>query len=404
MAAESKQVMLVVGEASGDVHGAELVKALQEREPALRFFGVAGEQLQCTGFEVLVNVSQLAGMGLVELVGSLRSIWKAYRVLRRALRDRRPHLLVLIDFPEFNLRLAKLAKKLRIPVLYYISPQVWAWRRGRVRQIARWVDHLAVVFPFEVPFYRERGVKVSFVGHPLLDVVRCRESRQTILTRTGLDAAKQTIGILPGSRPGELAYHLPVLLDAAVSLRRDAGIQFLVIRASTVDRRQLEAMLAHVPFRIPIVEDKRYDAVNACDLVWTASGTITVEAALLLKPMIIVYRLSWLTYALARVLVRVKHIGMVNIMAGEAVVPELVQADFTVERLVSESRHLLENQDLQNRIIKKLAALKEKFGAPGAARRVADIALSMMAARPGGSNPERCEELLESASRRSKGA
>jgi lipid-A-disaccharide synthase len=404
MAAQSKQVMLVVGEASGDVHGAELVKALHEREPTLRFFGVAGEQLKCTGFEVLVNVSQLAGMGLVELVGSLRSIWQAYRVLRRALRDRRPNLLVLIDFPEFNLRLAKLAKELRIPVLYYISPQVWAWRRGRVRQIARWVDHLAVVFPFEVSFYRGRGVKVSFVGHPLLDVVRCRESREAILTHTGLDAAKQTIGILPGSRRGELAHHLPVLLDAAVSLSRDAGIQFLVIRASTVDRRQLEAMLARVPFRIPIVEDKRYDAVNACDLAWTASGTVTVEAALLLKPMIIVYRVSWLTYALARLLVRVKHIGMVNIMAGEAVVPELVQADFTVERLVSESRHLLENQDLQNRIIKKLAALREKLGAPGAAGRVADIALSMMASRSGVSNPEHREELLESASRRSKGA
>jgi lipid-A-disaccharide synthase len=379
VAARSKQVMLVVGEASGDLHGAQLVKALSEQDPGLRFFGVAGEQLKQTRFEILFSASQLAGMGLVELAGSVGNIWKAYGVLRRALRERRPDLLVLIDFPEFNLRLAKLAKELKIPVLYYISPQIWAWRRGRVRQIARWVDHMAVVFPFEVSFYEQRGVQVTFVGHPLLDIVRCRESRETVLTQLGLDITKRTIGILPGSRRGELVHHLPVLLDAAVRLRREMEIQFIVIRASTVERREIETMLERVPFKVPIVEDKRYDAVNACDLAWTASGTVTVETALLLKPMIIVYRLSWLTYALARMLVKVKYIGMVNIVAGDAVVPELVQADFTVERVVSESRKLLNNPDLRNMLIKKLAALREKLGAPGAARRVADIAASMMA-------------------------
>jgi lipid-A-disaccharide synthase len=378
LVAQSKQVMLVVGEASGDLHGAQFVKALSEQHPTLRFFGVAGEQLKRTRFEVLFSVSQLAGMGFVELAGSIRNIWKAYRVLRRALRERRPDLLVLIDFPDFNLRLAKLAKALKIPVLYYISPQIWAWRRGRVRQIARLVDHMAVVFPFEVSFYENRGVNVTFVGHPLLDIVRCRESREAVLTQLGLDTANRTIGILPGSRRGELALHLPMLLDAALRLSREMGIQFLVIRASTVERREIEAMLERVPLKIPIVEDKRYDAVNACDLAWTASGTVTVETALLLKPMIIVYRVSWLTYALARMLVKVKHIGMVNIMAADAVVPELVQADFTVERVVSESRTLLNNQDLRNTIIKKLAAVREKLGAPGAARRVADIATSMM--------------------------
>jgi lipid-A-disaccharide synthase len=371
--------MLVVGEASGDLHGAQLVQALTEQDPGVRFFGVAGEQLKQTRFETLFSVSELAGMGLVELAGSVSNIWKAYGILRRALRERKPDLLVLIDFPEFNLRLAKLAKELKIPVLYYISPQIWAWRRGRVRQIARWVDQMAVVFPFEVSFYEQRGVHVTFVGHPLLDVVRCRESREAILTQLGLDRARPTIAILPGSRRGELIHHLPVLLEAAVSLRRDMKIQFLLIRASTVERREVQTMLERVPFEIPIVEDKRYDAVNACDLAWTASGTVTVETALLLKPMIIVYRLSWLTYALARMLVKVKHIGMVNIVAGDTVVPELVQADFTVERVVSESRKLLTNPDLRDTLIKKLAALREKLGAPGAARRVADIAASMMA-------------------------
>jgi lipid-A-disaccharide synthase len=378
MATQSKQVMVVVGEASGDVHGAQLVRALSDKDHTLRFFGVGGEQLQQTHFEALFNVSQLASMGLVELAGSARNIWKAYRILSQAMRERNPNLLVLIDFPEFNLRLAKLAKKLGIPVLYYISPQIWAWRRGRVRQIARWVDHMALVFPFEVQFYEKWGVQVSFVGHPLLDTVCSRESRESMLAKLGLDARKQTIAILPGSRRGEISYHLPVLLDAALRLSQDSAVQFLAIRASTVDRRDIESILKRVPLRIPIVEDKRYDAVNACDLAWTASGTVTVETALLLKPMIIVYRLSWLTYALARMLVKVKHVGMVNIMAGEAVVPELIQGDFTAASVVKETRNLLENQDLRDRIVGKLVALREKLGAPGAANRVANIALSMI--------------------------
>jgi lipid-A-disaccharide synthase len=378
MAVQSKQVMLVVGEASGDIHGADLVRALSGKDQTLRFFGVGGEQLEQTNFEVLFNVAQLAGMGFVELAGSVRNIWRADRILRQAMRERRPDLLVLIDFPEFNLRLAKLAKKLKIPVLYYISPQIWAWRRGRVRQIARCVDHMAVVFPFEVPFYEKWGVKVSFVGHPLLDIVRSRESREGVLAHLALDAEKPTIAILPGSRRGEISHHLPVLLDAAFRLSQDSAVQFFVIRASTVDRRELESMLKRVSLRIPIVEDQRYDAVNACDLAWTASGTATVETALLLKPMIIVYRLSWLTYALARMLVSVKHVGMVNIMAGKEVVPELIQADFTVERVVKKTRTLLESRDRRDRIVRKLVSLREKLGTPGAADRVANIAMSMM--------------------------
>jgi lipid-A-disaccharide synthase len=378
MAAQSKQVMLVVGEASGDIHGAHLVRALSDKDPTLRFFGVGGEQLKQTNFEALFDVSKLAGMGLVELAGSLRNIWRAYSTLRRALRERRPDLLVLIDFPEFNLRLAKLAKRLKIPVLYYISPQVWAWRRGRIRQIAKWVDHMVVVFPFEVPLYQKQGVRVSFVGHPLLDIVRCRDSREAILARLALDAGKRTIAILPGSRPGEVSYHLPVLLDAAFRLSQDAEVQFVLIRASTVERRELESLLERVPLKIPVVEDKRYEAVNACDLAWTASGTATVETALLLKPMIIVYRLSWLTYALARMLVTTKHVGMVNIIAGESVVPELIQGNFTADGILRETRNLLENRDRRETIVSKLLALREKLGTPGAAHRVANIAISMI--------------------------
>jgi lipid-A-disaccharide synthase len=376
--ATEKEVMLVVGEASGDVHGAHLVQALLKREPDLRIYGVAGELLEQTRFEVLFTVAKLTGMGLVELVGNATDLWRAYRLLRRTLRERKPSLLILIDFPEFNLRLAKLAKGLRIPVLYYVSPQIWAWRQSRVGQISRWVDRMAVVFPFEVPFYEEHGVKVTFVGHPLLEAVRVTRDRGVVLEKLGLDPAKTTVAMLPGSRRKEVSAHLPVMLKAAARLGSERDIQFICIRASTVDQQGLDSMLRESVLKVPVVETDRYNAMNAADLVWTASGTATLETALLLKPMIIVYHLSRLTYLLARMLVRVDHIGMVNLIAGERIVPELVQDDFTPERIVEESRFVLDDQIGRQRIIEKLAKLRERLGSPGAAGRVADMAFAMM--------------------------
>jgi lipid-A-disaccharide synthase len=373
-----KKIMLVVGEASGDILGADLVQALLKRDPTLRIFGVGGEQLEKTAFEALFSVSNLAGMGLVELIGNVRNLWAGYRLLKEALRERKPDLLVLIDFPEFNLRLAKIAKRLEIPVLYYVSPQVWAWRPGRVRQIARRVDQIAVIFPFEVPFYESYGVKAVFVGHPLLELVQAKKSPEAALARLGLDPGKPTVALLPGSRRKELAYHLPVLLEAAERLNQERDVQFICVKAATIERGAMASMLDRCPLRIPMVEEDRYDAINAADLVWTASGTATIETALLLKPMIIVYRLSWVTYCLARLLVKVQHIGMVNIIAREKIAPELVQSDLRPERVVQESRVILESRQAREAIVNKLLRLREKLGAPGSANRVADLALSMM--------------------------
>jgi lipid-A-disaccharide synthase len=378
LAPQGKEVMLVVGEASGDIHGARLVEALLKRDPALKIFGVAGERLQQTQFESLFSVSRLTGMGLVELAGNFKNLWQAYRLLRRALRERRPSLLVLIDFPEFNLRLAKLAKQLALPVLYYVSPQVWAWRRRRVRQIAHWVDRMAVVFPFEVPFYRRHGVEVTFVGHPLLETIHVKESRETVLGRLGLDAAKPTIALLPGSRRPEVEYHLPVMLQAAARLQREQTVQFLCVRAGTVPPAAIETGLKRAALKIPMVESNRYDAIHASDLVWVASGTATLETALLLKPMIVVYRLAALTYLLARWLVKVDHIAMVNLIAEKRVVPELIQSEFNAERLIEESRLLLDDRERYRTVVDELARLREKLGLPGAAERVADLAFSMM--------------------------
>jgi lipid-A-disaccharide synthase len=370
--------MIVVGEASGDLHGARMVRALVAREPTLEVFGVAGAELKREKVRVLFDVARLTGMGLAELLGNLKTLWDAYRILRGALEREKPDLLILIDFPEFNLRLARVAKRLGIPVLYYIGPQVWAWRARRVKQIGRWIDRLAVVFPFEVPIYEKEGVRVAFVGHPLLDVVRSGQSREATLKRHGLDPAKRTITLLPGSRRREIAYHLPPMLEAARRLREEMDVQFILARASTVDRGQIEPLTAGFAVPVAIAEGNAYDVVSAADLVWLSSGTATLETALLLKPMVIVYRVAWLTYALARLLVRVDHIGMVNILSGEAVVPELIQGDVTAGRIIRETRGLLRDASRREAIVAKLGRVREKLGVPGAAGRVAEIALEMM--------------------------
>lgn len=373
-----KRVMIVVGEASGDLHGADLVKALYRRDPTLEIFGVAGDGLKREGIKVIFDVDRLTGMGFAELAGNLKTIWQAYRLLRKALREERPNLLILVDFPEFNLRLARLAKKSGIPVLYYISPQVWAWRKRRTQKIARWVDRMAVVFPFEVPLYQNEGVAVSFVGHPLLDLAHSSEPRERTLTQYGLDPSRQTIAILPGSRRREVTYHLPPMLEAADRLERQLKVQFILARATTVERGILDGILEKAAVKVPIAEGNTYNVLHACDLVWAASGTATLETALMLRPMVIVYRLSWLTYALARLLVRVSHIGMVNIVAGESVVPELIQNDVTADKIVAESRAILQDPELRKRIVRKLSQVREKLGSPGASDRVAEIAFSMI--------------------------
>jgi lipid-A-disaccharide synthase len=374
-----REIMLVVGEASGDMHGAGLVKALLKRDPNLTFFGVAGDQLQQTSFEPLFTVAELTGMGLLELAGNIKNIVAAYRLLRRTLRTRRPNLLILIDFPELNLRLAKLAKRLGVPVLYYVSPQVWAWRQGRIRQIAQVVDQMAVVFPFEVELYKGHQMPVEFVGHPLLDVVRVSQEPDSTLREIGLKKEKPVIALLPGSRRKEIAYHLPVMVTAATELKRLEQAQFFCVRASTLDRAELQKELDRAGFVIPIVEAGRYNAVNAADLVWAASGTATLETALLEKPMIVVYRVSWVTYWLARLLVKIKYIGIANIIAGKAIVPELVQSDLSPERLVHESQAILNDHDARRTMIADLRKLRKQLGSPGAANRVAELAVSMMA-------------------------
>lgn len=381
------EVMLVCGEASGDARGAELVRVLRQRNPTVELFGMGGAALRQAGMKVVHDIAKVSGVGLSEVLGSLRHVLSAYRLLRRLLLRTRPALLILIDFPEFNMRLARLARRHGITVLYYISPQVWAWRRYRIRQLAACVDAMAVVFPFEADLYKSSGVRrVDFVGHPLVDAVSPTRERAASLRALGLDARTLTVAMMPGSRHKEVASLMDAMLEAARRLAGERAVQFVLIRASTIERGELERAVAEAPFTVRIADGDAYNTLAAADLVWVASGTATLEVGLLKKPMVITYRLSPFSYWLGRLLIRVEHIGMVNIIAGERVVPELIQSEVTAERILAETRRLL-RPEVYRAVVAKLDAVRRRLGPPGAPGRVADMAMQLLASAGTGTPP-----------------
>src|SRR5439155_1962723 len=299
-------------------------------------------------------------------------LWRAYRALARRLRDDPPDLCVLIDFPEFNLRLARLAKRAGVPVLYYIGPQVWAWRPGRVRKVARRVDRLAVVFPFEPKLYARQLAHVEFVGHPLLDRVRITAGRDETLRAHGLDPARRTVLLLPGSRPSEIDYLLPPLLDAVRLLGADGDLQFALALAHTLSGEELRRRIAAAAVDVRVIEGDTYNLIGAADVALVSSGTATLECALLERPMVIVYRLGPLSYVLGRLLVRgVKYIGMPNIVAGREVVPELLQRQATGPRIAAAARALLDDRARHAAMIEDLRDVRRRLGRGGAAGRAA---------------------------------
>jgi lipid-A-disaccharide synthase len=376
-----RRVLLVAGEASGDLHGADLVRALRADVPDLEVFGVGGERLREAGMETVADVGEVATVGL-KATGRLRALWQAYRALTRRLREDPPDLCVLIDFPEFNLRLAAVAKRAGVPVLYYIGPQVWAWRRGRVRKIARRVDRLAVVFPFEPALYAPRLPAVEFVGHPLLDRVRVTRGREETLRLHGLDPARRTVLLLPGSRLSEIDYLLPPLLDAVRLLGQYETLQFPLVLAHTLPAEEVRQRVRAAGLRVTVVEGDNYNLIAAADLALVSSGTATLECALLERPMVIVYRLGPVSYGLGRLLVRgVSSIGMPNIVAGREVVPELLQRQVTGPRIAAAARALLEDPARYAATVEGLRDVRRRLGRGGAAGRAAAIAVEMLRGR-----------------------
>jgi lipid-A-disaccharide synthase len=376
---KNKTIMIIAGEASGDMHGANLVREMLKINPALNFYGIGGNKLQEEGVNLLANASSMAVVGLTEVVSKLESILKIMGMMKRSLNERRPDLVILIDYPDFNLPLAKAARKRGIKVFYYISPQVWAWRKGRIGQIKKTVDKMAVILPFEVDTYSKEGFPVSYVGHPLLDVVKLNYSKRESRERFGLAENKITIGILPGSRPSEVRKLMPELLRAAeILVQKMPDIQFVLPLADTLEEKIITEISSRFTVKVHIISGHTYDVISCADLALVASGTATLETALLGVPMIIVYKISLISYVIGRLFVHVKNIGLVNIIAGKTIVPELIQGDACGNRIAMEALAILTNEKKNQEMIKELKAIRAKLGEPGAAIRAAQIACDMI--------------------------
>ncbi len=374
------RVFLSAGEASGDLHGSHLVRAIRAKDPAVRITCLGGPRLREAGAEVLVDNRQLSVVGLFEVVRHAKLIYQAYQKIKQHLIATRPQVVVLIDFPDFNLLLARVARQAGSRVFYYISPQVWAWRKGRVRKIRRLVDEMAVILPFEADFYASCGMSVSYVGHPLLDVIGSSPEGDRDSGHYRPKDAEFLVGLLPGSRQGETRKVLPLLLDTAEMIReRMASVAFVIPVAISLDPELIQAEATQRKLPLQVVSGDTYGVLRACDLIITASGTVTLEAAILGTPMIIIYQVSNFTYYAGRHLIRVKHVGLPNLIAGRCVAPELLQQDANAAAIAACAVELLREPGQLQQQKEDLAGIRSRLGEPGVASRVADLVLAQCA-------------------------
>ena len=374
--------MISCGEPSGDVYAGALVEALRAREPGIEVFGLGGERLQAAGARLVADFRGLSVTGLTEALKVLPRSWATYKSLVAAARETRPDALVLVDYPDFNFRLMAAVKKLGVPIVYYVSPQLWAWRQGRIKTMKKLVDRVLPIFPFEAAMYQREGIDVRFVGHPLIDLVQPRRTRDEFLASLRLAGGARVVALLPGSRPNELT-GLARVMAAAVPLIAEgpakAGrpVQFVVARAPHLPDDLFER------FGIPgctlrIVEGQTDEVLQAADAVITASGTATVQAALHGKPMVVLYKLSPMTYTLGKPLAKVDMYAMVNLIAGRRVVVELIQDACTAEAVAAEASRLLTDAGYRQQMIEDLADVRQRLGGPGASTRAADAILDVV--------------------------
>lgn len=368
-------VLIVAGETSGDHHGALLVSAMKQKRPDIFFCGIGGPEMRAAGVRIIVDAEKLSVVGITEAASKLPGVLAGAAAVKRVIDAIHPDLVILLDFPDFNLRMAVYAKKRGVRVLYYISPQIWAWRSGRIETIRKFVDHMAVILPFEQEYYEKRGVAATFVGHPLLD-------RGEGLTDSGAVSRKpDMIGILPGSRRGEVEKNLHVMLAAASLItRRHPGVKFVVSAAPSIDPDWLRDYVRPYENICDIGIDIRNirEILSECTTAIAVSGTVTLDAAICGVPMVIVYRISPVSYMLGKFLISVEHIGMVNIIAGGRIVPELIQNEATPVRIADEISSMMGDPARLSAIREKLAAVRKKLGGPGASTTTAQIAFSLM--------------------------
>ena len=371
--------MIIAGEASGDLHGAQLVREMHHINPGLSFYGVGGERMKEAGVRLLAHSSEMAVMGAVEILPRLGFILKVRRGLKRSLKQSRPGLLILIDYPGFNLPLARFASENGIKVFYYISPKVWAWRKKRIYALEKYVDRMALILPFEQEVYEGVDLDARFVGNPLLDTVKRTYARGEALKKFGLQEGLTTVALMPGSRKGEVTRLLPAMLEMAAILKgRVPAIQFVLPLAETLPYDLVQGLVSRQGVDVRITEGDGYDVVGLADIAVVASGTATLETALLGVPMIIVYKVSPFSYLIGRMVVQVDHIGLVNLIAGRTVVPELIQWDATPERMAEEVYGLLASGSRMEEMKRDLLHVGKMLGEPGASHRAARLASEMI--------------------------
>jgi lipid-A-disaccharide synthase len=371
--------MIVAGEASGDLYGATLATELRALAPDTRLLGMGGDRMREAGVETLVDANVMAVMGLVEVLGHLPVIVKGFNILKRQLLSAPPRLLILIDYPDFNLRLAKVAKRAGIKVLYFISPQVWAWRSGRVKGIGEVVDMMAVLFPFELPFYRNAGIPVSFVGHPLLDLVapalQCKEAAASL----GLDPTRRTVGLFPGSRKSVIKRLLPVILESAALLKaRMPDLQFVLPLAASLRPGDIMPQIEAAGLEVTVITGKNHEVMSACDAAISVSGTVIMELALVGIPTVLIYKVSPLTYQIGKRVINVPHIGICNIVAEKRLMKELIQHEAHPVAIADEVDLMLNDPAYAGEMRAGLAGVREKLGSGGALGRLARVAKQMI--------------------------
>jgi lipid-A-disaccharide synthase len=369
--------MIIAGEPSGDLHGAGVVRELKRRNPECFIFGIGGDKMAAAGMELIYNIREISVMGFWEVIQQLPLIKSVEKTMTVLLQVRKPDVILLIDYPGFNLRFAKLAHSRGIKIVYYISPQVWAWNFRRVKKMKGIIDKMLVVFPFEEDIYKREGIDVEFVGHPLLEVLTEPQEKKEFCKRYNFDEKKQILGLFPGSRRQELERIFPAMLGAARLLHFQKDVQIGVGVASALDFDFVKSFVRN-DFPIQLIQNATYDLMKNSDVAIVTSGTATLETGFYQTPMIIVYRTSWFSYFVGRILVRVKNIGLVNIVAGDKIVPEILQSHLTPHRLASEALKMLEDEKYRTDISERLSIVKEKLGTKGASARVAEVLLSMI--------------------------
>jgi len=374
------EILVVAGEASGDQHAAAVVREIRRRAPEVRFFGMGGARLAAEGVDLLYRAEEISVMGLTEVLPKLRRILKVMEALERAAARRRPCCALLVDVPDFNLRLARALKRAGVKVAYYVGPKFWAWRPGRVHQVGARVDRMLCILPFEVPLYRRAGIPAEYVGNPVLEQVPAPGPADALRRRLGLqvDAGAVVLALLPGSRMSEIRRIAPTLAEAAAALRaRRPELQLVVPVAPSIPERAVREAFARVPGGVTLVAGRAPEVVGASDAAVVASGTAVLEAGLMERPLVVVYRVAPLTGLLGRMLLRVRHVSLVNLLAGREVVPELLQGNFTAARVVAEVERLLGSAQERERMLAGLREVRAALGGPGAAGRAAAAVLEL---------------------------